>query len=55
MARNTGKHHRRGEECRRSQCYNEHTNHWVERDAKTGRFTRVKHDKKPFKGVRKEH
>jgi hypothetical protein len=54
MAKNTGKHHRHGEECRRSQCYNGHTDHWVERDTRTGQFTGVKHDNKPFKGVRKE-
>jgi hypothetical protein len=28
--------------------------HWIKRDDDTGRFMDVKHDDKPFKGVRKE-
>ncbi len=28
--------------------------HWVKRDAESGKFLDVKHDDKPFKGVRKE-
>ncbi len=38
----------------RSQTLNTKTNHFVKRDTDTGRFIDVKHDLKPFKGVRKE-
>lgn len=33
----------------------EHPNgHWVKRDSDTGQFLNVKHDKEPFKSVRRE-
>ena len=38
----------------RSQTFNQKTNQWVKRDAKTGRFMDVKKDGTPFKGVTKE-
>lgn len=38
----------------RSQVYNPRVDHWVKRDAETGRFMDQKADGKPFKGVRKE-
>ncbi len=28
--------------------------HWIKRDGDTGQFMNVKHDKAPFKGVRRE-
>jgi hypothetical protein len=28
--------------------------HWTKRDTETGQFMNVKHDKTPFKGVRRE-
>ncbi len=28
--------------------------HWIKRDAETGHFKNVKHDRSPFKSVRKE-
>lgn len=46
--------HRNGAVKDRSQVYNPKTNHWVKRDADTGRFIDQKSDDKPFKGVRKE-
>lgn len=46
--------HRIGAVRDRSQTYNPKTNHWVKRDADTGRFIDQKADNKPFKGVRKE-
>jgi hypothetical protein len=54
MAKNTGKGFRRGAVKERSQALNPKTKDYVERDSKTGRFTNVKSDGKPFKGVRKE-
>ncbi|MFN8343982.1 MAG: hypothetical protein U0X91_03205 [Spirosomataceae bacterium] len=39
----------------RSQTFNPTTEQWVKRDTTTGRFTDVKQDGNPFKGVRKEH
>lgn len=38
----------------RSQVKNTKTGRYVKRDSNTGRFMDVKHDEKPFKGVRKE-
>ncbi|WP_413578008.1 hypothetical protein ACLVWU_05750 [Bdellovibrio sp. HCB290] len=46
--------HRDGAVRKRSQVFNSHTEHWIERDTTTGRFINVKADNKPFKGVRKE-
>ncbi len=28
--------------------------HWIKRDTDTGQFLNVKHDREPFKGVRRE-
>ncbi len=53
MAKNTGKGYRRGEVRARSQVRNPATGRWTERGA-DGRFTNVKIDGTPFKGVRKE-
>jgi hypothetical protein len=46
--------HRIGAVRGRSQVLNTKTEHWVEREAKNGRFLNGKADSKPFKGVRKE-
>lgn len=46
--------HRQGQVTDRSQTYNPHNDHWVKRDADTGRFIDQKADPKHFKGVRKE-
>jgi hypothetical protein len=54
MATNTGKGFRRGAVKSRSQTVNPKTKEYVERNTETGRFTDVKADGKPFKGVRKE-
>lgn len=53
MAKNTGKDHRHGSVDNRSQVQRPDGHH-VKRDTETGRFTDVKHDHKPFKGVAKE-
>ncbi len=53
MAKNTGKGYRKGAVTRRSQTKTG-SGRYIKRDAKTGRFTNVKADKKPFKGVTKE-
>lgn len=52
--RPTGDGHRNGAVRGRSQVQNPQTQHWVKRDAHTGRFLDVKSDGKPFKGVTKE-
>jgi len=52
VARNTGKGFRKGAVTSRSQTLNPKTKTYVERDTKSGRFTNVKSDGKPFKGVR---
>jgi hypothetical protein len=56
MAKNAkaGDNRRAGAVKKRSQALNTKTGKWVKRDTKTGKFTDVKADKKPFKGVRKE-
>jgi hypothetical protein len=38
---------------KRSQVQNPN-GHWTKRDAETGKFLNVKHDKAPFKSVRRE-
>lgn len=43
-----------GQVTNRSQVKNPVNGHWVKRDTTTGRFTNVKSDTQPFKGVRKE-
>lgn len=50
----SGDGHRHGSVKGRSQTYNPVSERWVKRDTDTGRFKDVKHDKNPFKGVRKE-
>lgn len=45
--------HRNGAVRHRSQTTTP-SGHYVKRNADTGRFMDVKHDKAPFKGVRKE-
>lgn len=50
----TGDGRRNGAVRDRSQTFNPKNDHWVKRDADTGRFMDQKSDNKPFKGVRKE-
>jgi hypothetical protein len=54
MAKNTGHGYRIGEVKGRSQTQTP-SGHSVKRNDATGRFMDVKHDLKPFKGVRKEN
>ncbi|NOT39881.1 MAG: hypothetical protein HOP13_05255 [Alphaproteobacteria bacterium] len=56
MAKNekSGDNRRAGAVKKRSQALNTKTGKWVKRDTKSGKFTDVKADTKPFKGVRKE-
>lgn len=56
MAKNgkSGDGHREGAVRDRSQVHNPKNDRWVKRDAETGKFMDVKHDDKPFKGVRRE-
>ena len=49
-----GDNHRNGEVKGRSQVYNEQIERFVKRNTENGQFIDVKHDGKPFKGVRKE-
>ncbi|PJZ50583.1 hypothetical protein CH362_02095 [Leptospira saintgironsiae] len=52
----SGDNHRVGQVKDRSQVYNPKTEHWVKRDAETGRFIDQKTSSdQPFKGVRKEN
>jgi hypothetical protein len=55
MATNTGKGFRKGAERERSQLDLDPKNgKYVKRDLKTGEFSDLKEDDKPFKGVAKE-
>jgi len=54
MATNTGDGYRKGSVKDRSQTHNPQNDTWVKRDTDTGRFTDVKSDGSPFKGVAKE-
>jgi hypothetical protein len=54
MAKNTGRGHGVGSVDNRTQTQNPKTKTWVKRDTETGRFTDVKSNGKPFKGVAKE-
>lgn len=54
VATNTGQGFRRGEVRQRSQVENPKTGDWVKRDAETGRFTSVKREGGPFKGIKRE-
>jgi len=49
-----GDNHRNGEVIGRSQVYNERIERFIKRNTENGQFMDVKHDGKPFKGVRKE-
>ena len=51
----TGDGHRNGAVKDRSQVLNTRTGHFVKRDADSGKFIDQKADKKPFKGIRREH
>ncbi len=51
----SGDNRRHGAVKERSQTFNPMTEHWVKRDANTGKFMDVKQDGTPFKGVRKEN
>lgn len=53
MAKNTGRDYRQGPVKDRSQVQRP-DKHWIKRDSDTGQFQDVKHDHKPFKGIRKE-
>lgn len=53
MAKNTNSNTRKGAVKDRSQFYNEKTNCYIKRDAKTGQFMSVK--KTPYKGITKEN
>lgn len=53
MAKNTGNGSRKGSVINRTQTQTPSGN-WVKRDTETGRFTDVKSDGTPFKGVAKE-
>ena len=50
----TGDNRRHGAVRNRSQTEHSSGNHWVKRNAETGRFMNVKADGEKFKGVRKE-
>lgn len=56
MAKNTGEGHRKGSVRDRSQLDLDPNGEgkFVKRDSETGRFTDIKEDEKPFKGVAKE-
>lgn len=54
MAKNTGKGYRKGSVDNRTQVHNPKIDRFVKRDTNTGRFTNVKNDDRPFKGVAKE-
>jgi len=54
MAKNTNQGFRRGSVDKRTQVKNPKTDQWVKRDTSTGKFTDVKKDGTPFKGVTKE-
>lgn len=54
MAKNTGKGTRIGSVKNETQLENEITGTWTKRDHTDGKFTDVKEDEKPFKGVAKE-
>jgi hypothetical protein len=54
MAKNTGENTRKGAVKKKDQSLNPKTQKWTKRDATTGRFTSVKSDGTPFKGVTKK-
>jgi hypothetical protein len=55
MAKNEAKGHGRvGRIKSRSQTLNTQNRRWTERDTKTGQFTNVKSDLKPFKDIKIE-
>jgi len=54
MAKNTGDNTRKGAVKGEDQVLNTKTDKWTKKDAKTGKFTDVKSDGTPFKGVTKK-
>ncbi len=54
MAKNTGKGHRIGSVKDETQIQNPVTGDWTKRSREDGKFTEVKQDGEPFKGVAKE-
>jgi hypothetical protein len=54
MAKNTGENTRKGAVKKKDQSLNPKTQRWTKRDAITGKFTSVKSDGTPFKGVTKK-
>jgi hypothetical protein len=54
MAKNTGENTRKGAVKNKDQSLNPKTEKWTERDATSGKFTNVKSDGTPFKGVTKK-
>jgi hypothetical protein len=50
----TGDHRRKGAVKKRSQVKNPQNDRYVKRNKQDGKFMDVKHDKKQFKGVRRE-
>ena len=47
-------HGRKGEIKAREQVLNPHNERWTKKSAETGRFMDVKHDKFPFRGIKKK-
>jgi hypothetical protein len=54
MAKNTGENTRKGAVKKKDQSLNPKTQKWTKRDTITGKFTSVKSDGTPFKGVTKK-
>ena len=54
MAKNTGENTRKGAIKNKEQVLNPKTDKWVEKDSATGKFTNVKSDGTPLKGVTKK-
>jgi len=54
MAKNTGENTRKGAVKNKDQSLNPKTEKWTERNATSGKFTNVKSDGTPFKGVTKK-
>jgi hypothetical protein len=54
MAKNTGENTRKGAVKNKEQVLNTKTDKWTKKDSATGKFTDVKSDGTPFKGVTKK-
>ena len=54
MAKNTGDNTRKGAVKNKEQVLNTKTDKWTEKDSVTGKFTNVKSNGTPFKGVTKK-